>query len=328
MTAPSNQAIQFKKRWILYAVLIVIGVSLVQGVSAPWRFMHASATEVTYAPKTGRIVDSDTGVGIPDVTVIVQGRYVSGYSRKSPVNMFFFALIPIAWEHGGRESLYTIVTKTDQQGNFSVPSTYEQTWDSVKNEGSGFMPREFEAEWELTPIKFGYLPWIDSDYKHVKSSSGDEPIALAGVKMKPAKPGPSGFKEELNAYRYAGILHGLLPGRQGPAGIRDNDVVTTETVALSRQGYPYFTSEVCALPPDESIDIYALQMILYFAPNEDKVMKALNPDLWESLHFVDRKLTGGQEAQRRAELKATGNLDKSSYRAADVCHAMKPRVSD
>jgi hypothetical protein len=287
--------------------------------------MHESATQVTYAPKTGRIVDSDTGAGIPDVTLIVQGHYIVGLSRASLVNMFFFALIPIAWEHGGREDLYTIVTKTDQQGKFSVGSTYEQTWDSVKNEGSAFMPREFRAEWRLTPIKFGYLPSIDWHYKEVQSNSGDKPIAIADVKMKPVKPGPAAFKEEMTAYEYSGILHGLLPGQQGPAGIRDSDVVTAETIALSKQGYPYFTAEVCALAPDVSIDRDALQMILYFAPSKDKVMKVLNPDEWEWLHLVDRKLTGGQDAQLRAELKATGNLDKSSYPAGDVCKAMKPK---
>jgi hypothetical protein len=52
---------------MLLIVAIVICVSIVQGKMAPYFFIHSPAAKLAYAPKTGRVVDIATGVGIADV---------------------------------------------------------------------------------------------------------------------------------------------------------------------------------------------------------------------------------------------------------------------
>jgi hypothetical protein len=315
MTPTNTATWRFKKRWILYVLLAMVGVSIAQGLSAPWRFMHSSATKATYAPKTGRIVNGDTGEGVADVILIINGWYYSEISRASIVNLVLFSLVPIHVPgNGGRHDLYTVVTTSDKDGNFSIASTYEQTWDSIKNEGRGFTPHAFQPDWKITPIKLGYLPGVVDLHEKwaaiVKDSSGDKAIAVGETKMTPVKSGPAGFKEEMMAYQYWG----------NPFG-----VVATETAALSKQAYPYFTSEVCALGTDESIELHDLNTMLRFVPSKSvRVMKLLNPDQWEFTHLDDQNLTGEQYYKRIAELKKTGNLDKVSYKAGDICQAMKP----
>ena len=95
---------------------------------APYFFIHSPAAKLAYAPKTGRVVDIATGVGIADVTVVVTAYYYSEINKNSAIDLLVYSILPVAG-HTVKNELYTLVVKTDEHGGFKTPNIRDKSWE-------------------------------------------------------------------------------------------------------------------------------------------------------------------------------------------------------
>src|SRR5574338_337799 len=90
-----------------------------------------------YLPKTGKVIDGATGKGIPNIPVIASA--VRGGTGLA---------------HGFHHNLYRVVTHTDADGIYHIPSR----WSSAESEDS--FPfntgEDIHIYWTITAFKIGY----------------------------------------------------------------------------------------------------------------------------------------------------------------------------
>lgn len=92
------------------------------------------ARMATHMAKTGLVIDTETGKPMPNVIVIA-----SGWSSQGGVLVC----------NGGDSTLYRIVTTTDAEGRYHVPTT----WLDMVPWAPGFSPR---VGWVITVFQTGY----------------------------------------------------------------------------------------------------------------------------------------------------------------------------
>ncbi|MBK6376648.1 MAG: hypothetical protein IPF61_06730 [Xanthomonadales bacterium] len=84
--------------------------------------------------KSGKVVDVETGKGLPNAFVISSARFVSG---------------PLFFGPSGNVVLYNIIVRTDAEGRFSIPST----WSDLHIGTPGTHPG---VTWVVTVFEPGY----------------------------------------------------------------------------------------------------------------------------------------------------------------------------
>lgn len=127
---------------------LVIGVLLVLLVFPILAQVFGNAK--AYLPKTGRIVDLETGKGMADTTVIA----VATFYAPNPV------------EGSAHGTLYRIITHTDSDGDYSIPST----WSHVVFAFPALPGTTPKVTWIITAYKPGYaivgdeVAWVFDEY--------------------------------------------------------------------------------------------------------------------------------------------------------------------
>ncbi|MBL0164795.1 MAG: hypothetical protein IPP82_14390 [Xanthomonadales bacterium] len=100
----------------------------------------------THRSKSGKVVDVETGKGLPNALVISSARFVSD---------------PVFFGPSGNMVLYNVIVRTDAEGRFSIPST----WSDLYIATPGTHPR---ITWVVTVFEPGY------------AVVGDESLAIHG----------------------------------------------------------------------------------------------------------------------------------------------------
>lgn len=96
--------------------------------------------EFAFMAKTGKVIDGATGKGIPNIPVIASAD-MGGHN-----------LMGSGFDH----KLYRIITRTDADGVYHIPST----WSSAEG---GIIGSEITTTWVIIPFKIGYAIVGDDD---------------------------------------------------------------------------------------------------------------------------------------------------------------------
>jgi hypothetical protein len=216
------------KRVFLGFVLILI---LILGSFLP----QLPGRSATHMPKTGLVIDTETGRTMPHVIVIATGWTSQG---------------PILFGPGGYNTLYRIVTQTDAEGRYQIPATWAEFTMGVP----GFSPR---TGWAITVFQTGYAvegdeqAWeFDGDgtanFRPASSleipsySYNDLMIEVEPIKM---------YKPTLSL-KQASVYYGNIRSAGGPYDLSTD----LWDMAMREQGYKLLAPWVCALNDDEKID--------------------------------------------------------------------------
>lgn len=113
--------------------LVALGVSTAVGVALLVFFIVLPSYLPALAPKTGRIIDHDSGQGIADADVVVSGWY----SQRGAWRDIDFCT-------------YVAITKTDKEGYYHLPSEYSHVVVSTPSSNP-------ENIWYLYASKDGYV---------------------------------------------------------------------------------------------------------------------------------------------------------------------------
>ena len=220
-----------------------------------------SARIATHMAKTGLVIDTETGKPMPHVIVIA-----SGWSSQGGVVV----------GEGSYQKLYRIVSYTDADGRYLIPST----WHDMSIWLPGFDSR---VGWAITVFHTGYAVVGDERaweadkkgmmYVPAKSTNVIPPFSYKGSRIevdsiKMYKPTLT-LKEAATYYSKIKAM-----GSQDFASQKPGDV------AIRRQGYALFAPWVCALDPNTELDRWTTNVTLGFAEdpiNANVLRKALAP---------------------------------------------------
>jgi hypothetical protein len=235
-------------------------------------------------PKSGKVVDAVTGKGMPDVIVIAAATFNAG---------------PVI--HGSsRATPYRIITHTDANGNYWIPST----WSHLSFGMPGTDPRE---KWLITAFRLGYA--LEGDEKALKAfgefgrpkylplSIVESPKATwqgAVVKVAPLILNPVKLTLKEAAIYYRSILGvgGYAIGSPG------------DEAKLRLYPNEFFLSEVCGMDPSAELDMPTASALALFTERPDEAihsLRALEPSRWSDAYH------------------------HSVFHAGNVCTAMKVR---
>lgn len=231
-----------KTRWIVLCLVVLPFSAQIPGC------MMANT------PKFGRIVDV-TGKGVSNIAVIAHGEF--GAERYN----------------GGltREYTYRVVTHTDADGNYWIPST----WTHIRFALPGM---DAQSRWYITALKPGYaiatdIPAIGKLDKIPPKSLADSPSALwlgLAIRVEPIEMRPVTLSLEAASGYYGHIasLGWTFPNNSNK-----------EEIALRRDGANYFTPRICALDPEQQIGWGSNMAAFAQDPlSFDKEIDRLDPD--------------------------------------------------
>jgi hypothetical protein len=199
----------------------------------------------THRSKSGKVVDVETGRGLPNALVISSARFVSD---------------PVFFGPSGNMVLYNVIVRTDAEGRFSIPST----WSDLYIATPGTHPR---ITWVVTVFEPGYAvvgdekAWLYMDDYGMPSflprstaqtpelSTADQWLGNLGIirMFKPA------FTLKQAASYYSTVKGTSNPNFYSP---RPDDV------AIRRKGYDLLAPWVCSEDPDSDLD-YSTAMSVY-----------------------------------------------------------------
>ena len=220
----------------------------------------------THMPKSGLVIDAETGMPMPNVIVIAAGWASQG---------------PVLFGPGGYNPLYRIVTQTDAEGRYRIPAT----WDGFSIGVPGFSPR---TGWAITVFQMGYAVVGDekawefdargrANFRPASSveippySYKDSMIEVAPIQM---------YKPTLTL-KQAVVYYGKVRGAGGP-----HDRSTDPWDPIMRdQGYQLLAPWVCALNSNESMDWTTTLYLMDFSldgTQSRKLLDELAPGFVES----------------------------------------------
>jgi hypothetical protein len=190
-----------------------------------------------FMPKTGRIVDGATGNGIPDIPVIAIG---------SSGGMNFFG-------GGNYHQLYRILTRTDANGTYRIPSTWRSApyW-------SGLPGTRPQVNWAITAFKIGYAvvgdddAWLSDDrgsFPLQPRSTEFSPKAIVGlltVDVNPIAMRHIDLTDAQAANYYSDIIYA-----QGTLTFEYK--MKPEEIALRRVAFDFFMPRLCGSDPEERV---------------------------------------------------------------------------
>lgn len=211
---------------------------------------------IAHMPKKGVVIDSETGQPMPNVIVIAAGWAFQG---------------PIFFGPSGTINVYRIITYTDSEGRFRIPST----WSGLR---WGFPGTDHHYRWAVTAFKPGYaivgdeIAWQFREDGSIRSSPPSTVLppkhSFWGlfVEIEPIQM----FKPTLNlkeAAVYYSRIRYFAPPPLPPLGPEDE--------ALRQQGYSLLAPWVCAIDPQERLDKETLSGVRSFAADRSRVSALL-----------------------------------------------------
>ncbi len=233
--------VSIKARWIVLCLVVLPFSAQIPGC------MMANT------PKFGRIVDA-TGKGMADVAVIALGHFRADSFHGSAAGYS-----------------YRIVTRTDVEGNYWIPST----WTHIRFALPGM---DAQSGWYITAFKPGYaiaadIPAFGKLDKVVPASLADSPAAFwlgLAIRVRPIEIRPVTLSLEEAAGYYGNIAS---------LGWTFANNLNKEEVALRKDGANYFTPRVCALDPEQQIGWGSNMAAFAQDPlSFDKEIDRLDPD--------------------------------------------------
>src|SRR5581483_4916046 len=136
-------------RWIWIGCFYVLAVVLfLYGPTWTDRALNADV----YLRKTGRVIDADTGEGIPGAFVVADANFIESVLKT------------------GTLSEYRLILRTDSKGNYAIPST----WQYAISPRFYWMTFFFESSkhtWTVLALKPGYIE--DADEQNLVPPTAD-----------------------------------------------------------------------------------------------------------------------------------------------------------
>lgn len=229
--------------------------------------------------KSGKVVDVETGKGLPNAFVISSARFVSG---------------PLFFGPSGNVVLYNIIVRTDAEGRFSIPST----WSDLHIGTPGTHP---SVKWVVTVFEPGYAvvgdekAWLYADNygmprflprstaRTPELSTADQWLGNLGTirmfkpafTLKQAASYYSRVKSTSNPYFYS---------------TRPDDV------AIRKKGYDLLAPWVCSQDPDLDLDYLTAMSIEGFASDPigaTELRKKLDPENYKKELYDRPKYKAG-----------------------------------
>jgi hypothetical protein len=223
---------KIKRRWVV--LLWMIGPILLLLAPASLNILFNSKA---YSAKEGRVIDTATGNGMPNVAVI------------AVANFFGANLV-----HGSTQAtLYRVITHTDADGNYRIPSKWgELVWWFPSIPGTA--P---DIRWIITVFQPGYAVIGDDRaleyYEHGEGAMDPNSVWLSPpatwlgttTRVEPIKVHSVQISLKQTA-RYAQRIMG--------AGESVESRNSPEELALRKLGNQVFLPQVCALDPEATMD--------------------------------------------------------------------------
>lgn len=183
-------------------------------------------------PKVGKVIDSQTGRGIPNVAIIGAAHYDAE---------------PLV--HGSaNEPLYRTLTRTDANGEYRTASTWWHTKIGVP----GTRPT---ITWTIAAYKLGYA--VDGDEAHLSADADATSRLPASLKNAPSATWIGGAVAidpiQMHPVHLALSDAVIYYSRMSSIGPQAARRFQADEVALREEGYQMFAPQVCALDPEQRI---------------------------------------------------------------------------
>jgi hypothetical protein len=297
MNRPAAESVRdlsaYAARWLAAWTMVMANVQAIHAAEP----RHVSDEEMR-AAKHGRVLDVDSGAGIPGVKVIVNFR---GSTTGSP-----------GFTGGGAWCNLQKVVTTDANGDFTIPDvSKELDLSSRGTHGLGLMSATNDTDWVLSTFKPGYVRVSDIEGierakqgkgtlqtvpdAHLRSGKAEvAPIAMRRLELAPA-----------DLWIYYGIIAstGLCTDRMA----KDNE--TPEIAEILESIRKIVRPMPCAMTGDTAI-----------APEAFNQFQALSHDGRFNPPFVERVkiLQGGQPPARGFD-----PTERVATTAGVLCRALK-----
>lgn len=246
-------------------LLLALGVILLLGFLQ----MLPQLTDyfTTCSAKTGIVIDKETGKPMPNVLVMAVGWYWHG---------------PVYIGQGGTQTLYRIVTTTNEQGRYRIPAQYS---------GNGVyvfgVIGEYHWRWAVTAFEPGYV--VDGDNEPPPSTIPDAPYyrpilsnsippySLAGLhfEVEPIRL----FKPELSLEE-AAVYYARI---KSSGSLHSKPEHTFASEPLRVKGYAYLAPWVCSMDPEQSVNARTAMSLLAFSEywaHASQLMDTLAPHFY------------------------------------------------
>ena len=239
------------------------------------------ARMATHMPKTGLVIDTETGKPMPHVIVIA-----SGWSSQGGVLV----------GNGGYSTLYRIVTYTDDEGRYEIPST----WLDMVLWVPGFSPR---VGWVVTVFQTGYA--VEGDERAWEADSEGMMFrrAASGL-VTPSYANKGSFIEvdPIKMYKPTLTLKEAAHYYSDLKGVGFSYFASQEPgdVAIRKMGYALFSPWVCSLDSHAELDRLLIYGLVEFSEdpiNAIKLKKRIGP-------------YGNQSRSSRSPPASAGNVCK------------------
>lgn len=220
------------------------------------------------APKIGRVIDSATGKGMPDVFVLTSASFEAG---------------PLV--HGSpNRTVYNIVVRTDADGGYSLPSFWSKAvfgipgtnpamrW-SVTAFEPGFVVVGDEDGWRFDEKGEAFFPAKSASETPEAHWSGSR-ILVHPIAMRSAS---------LSIPEAAAYYRKVLIVGAGQRGIQ-----SVEETELRDAAHGYLRDLVCRTDPTVSVDMRTARYLLAFSSDRqhsEQRLRAIDPAKWASLSY-------------------------------------------
>lgn len=238
---------------------------------------------MAHSPKTGRVIDAETGQGMVGVYIVASASfYAQGLFGGS-----------------ADEPLYRIVTRTDSNGEFKLPST----WSKASFALPIASPR---VVWMVTAVKPGYVVVGDEDALNSWRKDGSPRLWPRSVESNPNARWQGGMVQispiQLRNTPLTNKPALVYFWTQASLGSRAALQQTPESLDLRKVGYDAFVPYVCSLDADSVLDQY--EALAYRAVARNSMAFSSNLDRMEPW-------TNGEK------------FSHSSFHAGNICAALK-----
>lgn len=209
---------------------------------------------VAHTAKTGLVVDSETGEPMPNIIVIAVGWASQG---------------PVFFGQASYNQLYRIVTRTDSEGRYRIPSN----WDNWTIAAPGF---DYQMGWAIAVFKTGYAVVGDEEAWSFDGYGEANHFPLSGL-VTPKYTYKRGFVEveDIKMYKPALSLDeaAVYYGSIGDIGHPDSNSIEPGDIAIHTQGYELLAPWVCSTDPSEEVSWSAVASLIGFSANPDEAFK-------------------------------------------------------
>ncbi|MBX3698900.1 MAG: hypothetical protein KC587_17900 [Nitrospira sp.] len=209
---------------------------------------------VTHMAKTGLVVDSETGKPMPNVIVIA-----SGWASQGPV---FFG-------QASYNQLYRIVTRTDSEGRYRIPSN----WDNWTIAAPGF---DYQMGWAITVFKTGYAVVGDDEAWSFDGYGRANHFPLSGLVV-PKFSVRGGFVEvePIKVYKPTLSLDEAAVYYSGIKNVGHPHPLSTEVgdIEIRTEGYDLLAPWVCSTDPSAEVSWSAVASLMGFSANRHEAFK-------------------------------------------------------